>query len=111
MIDHELAAKKFTSECTPSYVATIRHFINDHIVGRLAHSRKHREAYDASIIDNTSKVTENQLQTFLQLCWVKYVKARIEPGTPVFTIRGGPDPYLPYSSRFDCWRCWRSVYW
>lgn len=26
-------------------------------------------------------MTEGQLQTFLQLCWVKYVKARIEPST------------------------------
>lgn len=35
---------------------------------------------DVAIVDNTSKVTEDQLRTFLQLCWVKYVKARIEPG-------------------------------
>jgi hypothetical protein len=31
-------------------------------------------------MDNKSKVTEAQLKTFLDLCWVKYVKARIEPG-------------------------------
>lgn len=41
------------------------------------------EAADKAFVDNTSKVTEDQLKTFLQLCWVKYVKARIEPGTPV----------------------------
>lgn len=32
------------------------------------------------IVDNISKVTEIQLRNFLHLCWVKYVKARIEPG-------------------------------
>jgi DNA-directed RNA polymerase III subunit RPC1 len=37
-------------------------------------------AADKAIVDNKSKVTESQLRTFLQLCWVKYVKARIEPG-------------------------------
>lgn len=37
-------------------------------------------AADKAIVDNKSKVTESQLKTFLQLCWVKYVKARIEPG-------------------------------
>jgi len=37
-------------------------------------------AADKVLIDNTSKVTECQLRNFLDLCWVKYVKARIEPG-------------------------------
>lgn len=35
---------------------------------------------DRMIVDNISKVTEYQLRNFLHLCWVKYVKARIEPG-------------------------------
>lgn len=37
-------------------------------------------AADVAIVNNKSKVTESQLKTFLALCWVKYVKARIEPG-------------------------------
>lgn len=37
---------------------------------------------DKAVVDNTIKVTDDQLRTFLQLCWVKYVKARIEPGIP-----------------------------
>jgi DNA-directed RNA polymerase III subunit RPC1 len=108
-MDRELAAKKFISECTPSYIATIQEFINDHIVRRLARSlkRHHRQsnithitpvilgAADKAVADNTSKVTEDQLQTFLQLCWVKYVKARIEPGTAVYTIPGASVPHLP----------------
>lgn len=35
---------------------------------------------DKVIVDNISKVTKYQLLNFLHLCWVKYVKARIEPG-------------------------------
>jgi len=35
---------------------------------------------DKALVDNNSKVTESQLRDFLDLCWVKYVKARIEPG-------------------------------
>ena len=44
-------------------------------------------AADKAIVNNTSKVTEVQLRTFLELCWVKYVKARIEPSTFYFKLR------------------------
>jgi len=35
---------------------------------------------DKVAVDNKVKVTEAQLRKFLELCWSKYVKARIEPG-------------------------------
>ena len=35
---------------------------------------------DKAIVDNKAKVTEEQLVTFLNICWTKYVKAKIEPG-------------------------------
>lgn len=35
------------SECTLSYVATIREFIIDHVAGKLAQLRKGRGMYDA----------------------------------------------------------------
>ena len=40
------------------------------------------KAADKAVVDNTIKVTDDQLRVFLHLCWVKYVKARIEPGIP-----------------------------
>ena len=40
------------------------------------------KAADKAVVDNTIKVTNDQLRAFLHLCWVKYVKARIEPGIP-----------------------------
>ena len=36
---------------------------------------------DKAIVDNKVKVTDQQLKTFLDICWKKYVKAKIEPGT------------------------------
>jgi DNA-directed RNA polymerase III subunit RPC1 len=31
-------------------------------------------------VENRAKVTESQLREFLQMCWIKFVKAKIEPG-------------------------------
>ena len=41
-----------------------------------------------TVIDNTARVTEGQLQNFLAACRAKFVKAKIEPGalyTSLFT--------------------------
>jgi hypothetical protein len=37
-------------------------------------------ASDKAIVDNKAKVTKEQLLVFLNICWIKYVKAKIEPG-------------------------------
>lgn len=41
---------------------------------------------DKAIVDNKAKVTEDQLRTFLDICWTKYVKAKIEPGSTVGAV-------------------------
>ena len=41
---------------------------------------------DRTVVDNTSKVTEEQLKMFLDICWTKYVKAKIEPGSTVGAV-------------------------
>ncbi len=46
---------------------------------------------DKAIVRNKSKVTESQIRTFLELCWSKYARAKIEPGmyrcrTPVIGL-------------------------
>lgn len=38
------------------------------------------------VVDNKAKVTEAQLREFLNVCWVKYVKAKIEPGSTVGAV-------------------------
>lgn len=35
---------------------------------------------EIAIVNNKTKVSESQLRRFLELCWIKYVKAKIEPG-------------------------------
>lgn len=46
-MNHELSTLKFTSECTPAYIATIRTFIADGIVNRLARVRKAHGMFEA----------------------------------------------------------------
>ena len=47
VMDCELATPKFTNECTPSYVSTIRDFIADGIVNHLAKIRKAHGMFEA----------------------------------------------------------------
>jgi hypothetical protein len=44
-------------------------------------------ASDKAIVDNKAKVTKEQLSVFLNICWTKYVKAKIEPGWSFFSRR------------------------
>ncbi|KAK0206040.1 hypothetical protein DFS33DRAFT_552424 [Desarmillaria ectypa] len=108
IVNTQLNSTKFTSECTMAYLATIRAFILDHVVLRQVEVRKSRGMFEAlerheewdehtdlsfgasdadkAIVLNKSKVTELQLRTFLELCWSKYAKARIEPGSTVGAV-------------------------
>ncbi|KAI6094479.1 hypothetical protein EDD17DRAFT_1892208 [Pisolithus thermaeus] len=82
-------------------IATIRGFITDDVIHRSAKMRKAHGMFEAlerfeerdsntdlsmgataagkKLVDNVKRVTEVQLLCFLHSCWVKYVKARIEP--------------------------------
>ncbi|KAF8516014.1 hypothetical protein BU17DRAFT_76736 [Hysterangium stoloniferum] len=106
--DRELTKPKFMKECTPAYIGTVRAFIVDRIAHRLASVRRARGMFDAlereaewdedtdlsmgasradmAAVENAAKVTEDQLRRFLELCWVKYVKAKIEPGSTVGAV-------------------------
>lgn len=46
-VDRELAKKKFTTECTPAYLATLRGYIADNIARRLAEIRKNHGMFEA----------------------------------------------------------------
>lgn len=120
-----MAQRRFTTECTAAYLATVRGFVHEHIVQKLAQIRKSRGMFEAleredewdeetdlsmgasgkltrpfsiltnanmcavadkAIVDNKAKVTEDQLRTFLNICWTKYVKAKIEPGSTVGAV-------------------------
>ncbi|KAK7467362.1 DNA-directed RNA polymerase III subunit C1 (rpo31) [Stygiomarasmius scandens] len=108
LVDKELGTHRYTTECTSAYLSLIRSFIVEHAVNRLAKVRKQHGMYDALersddwdvdtdlsfgaseadkvAVDNKVKVTEAQLRKFLELCWSKYVKARIEPGSTVGAV-------------------------
>ena len=47
IVEKQLTSHQFMSECTPSYLTTIRKFISDHVAGKLAQLRKGRGMYDA----------------------------------------------------------------
>lgn len=39
-----------------------------------------RSAAVQQVLDNANKVTENQLRTFLDICRIRYLRSKIEPG-------------------------------
>ncbi|KAG6874000.1 hypothetical protein C0995_007957 [Termitomyces sp. Mi166 len=108
VVDREMSAPRFVSECPAAYMATIRGFLIDNVVHKIVNARKSQGMFEAlereeewdeetdlsmgaseadkAVVDNKSKVTEAQLKTFLDLCWTKYVKARIEPGSTVGAV-------------------------
>ncbi|KAH9179794.1 beta and beta-prime subunits of DNA dependent RNA-polymerase [Lactarius sanguifluus] len=108
IVDRELSLPRFVAECTPAYIAAVRTFLNDHVTHRLATVRKSRGMFEAlersdewdedtdlsmgataadkAIVDNKAKVTEEQLLSFLNTCWTKYAKAKIEPGSTVGAV-------------------------
>lgn len=63
-----------------------------------------------AIVNNKTKITYSQIQAFLQLCWKKFIKAKIEPGW--LTI---PLISLILAHSFQCRNrrrsCWSSVDW
>ncbi|TIB84727.1 beta and beta-prime subunits of DNA dependent RNA-polymerase [Wallemia mellicola] len=107
-VDKELRTKRWMKECTPHYLSTIRNFIFSSITKKLADLRDAHGMFDAltksdewdeetdlnmgaadfekAIVDNKAKVTLPQLQEFLNICWQKYVKSKVEPGTTVGPI-------------------------
>lgn len=56
-------------------------------------------------LDNANKVTREQIEEFLEICRVKYLRAKIEPGQ-LIEQRLGCD--LMY--RFDRRSCWSAIY-
>jgi DNA-directed RNA polymerase III subunit RPC1 len=47
IVDRELSLPRFVTECTPAYISTIRTFLNEHVVHRLAIVRKSRGMFEA----------------------------------------------------------------
>ena len=46
-VDRELATRKYTSECTAAYLATIRSFISENLAQKLGEVRKRHGMFEA----------------------------------------------------------------
>ncbi|CCO37688.1 DNA-directed RNA polymerase III subunit C1 [Rhizoctonia solani AG-1 IB] len=108
IIKAELSSPRFQNECTPAYIQSIETFLRTSVVDKMAVCRDQHGMFDAIerseewdddtdlslgaadyekvIVDNMTKVTESQLRKFLDICWTKYAKARIEPGSTVGAV-------------------------
>lgn len=66
------------SECHGKARRMFRRFVSF----QCRYSSLHRSIVDQiAIVNNKTKVSTEQIRAFLQLCWSKYVKAKVEPGS------------------------------
>ncbi|KAK9768440.1 DNA-directed RNA polymerase III subunit C1 (rpo31) [Basidiobolus ranarum] len=99
----ELKKPAFTKVCNSAFLESVETFIREYIVEKLAEVRRKngmKEALDEpksskadidknidpsirKMINNKLTVTEPQLKAFLDVCLLKYMKAKIEPGSAV----------------------------
>ncbi|GAA6004779.1 hypothetical protein JCM11491_002226 [Sporobolomyces phaffii] len=104
-VEDTLATPYFVNACSVPFLDEVRGYVQTEIVEKAA---SYREMYglapaldqienfdeanngataeQLAIVNNKTKVTSAQIDEFLQLCWTKYVKAKIEPGTAVGAI-------------------------
>nr|WPS94681.1 DNA-directed RNA polymerase III subunit RPC1 [Naematelia aurantialba] len=94
-------------KCHEKYREDTYNFIKKHIVDKMATQRAQRNvakgdvpAHSAAsrkkllasdvaiqrVLDNANKVTLSQIETFLAICRVKYLRAKIEPGSTVGAV-------------------------
>ncbi|EAU80581.1 DNA-directed RNA polymerase III largest subunit [Coprinopsis cinerea okayama7 len=108
IVETTLASPRFTQSCLPAYCDAVRDFIVKKVASRVASVRAKHDMFDAlekpeewdeemdltlgaseackRVVDNKAKVTESHLRIFLDICWERYVKARIEPGSTVGAV-------------------------
>ncbi|KLO17495.1 beta and beta-prime subunits of DNA dependent RNA-polymerase [Schizopora paradoxa] len=108
LTDKEFSSPKFISECSETYLTTVRKFVLETIATPMAEEREFYKMFGAReredewdeetdfsmgasdaekmAVDNKLKVTEEQLRIFLEICRVKYLKAKIEPGSTVGAV-------------------------
>ncbi|CAG8437968.1 16808_t:CDS:10 [Acaulospora morrowiae] len=102
-----LEGEKFRKSCTSSYIGSLNNFIQKELVEKLASIRDSYSLMRAdekpideygdvdfdyalsssgslkNIVNQKLMITESQLLKFLDTCWHKFMRAKIEPGTAV----------------------------
>lgn len=108
LVDHVLAETRFGQLCTSKYIEQVREFCHVQVAEHVANVREAYGMYPAlvrdgdwdtdtdltlgadeaqqAIVHNKASVTEAALRTFLDLCWTKYMRAKIEPGSAVGAV-------------------------
>ncbi|KAK4700233.1 DNA-directed RNA polymerase III subunit RPC1, partial [Phenoliferia sp. Uapishka_3] len=105
LVEQIFATPYFVNACSVRFLDEVRDFLDTTVIQPAA---KYREAYgmpaalealgpdvernglatmeQEAVVNNKTKVSEAQIRSFLQLCWTKFVKAKVEPGTAVGAI-------------------------
>ena len=108
LVHRELDAPRFQRVCTAKYIEQVRAFCHDELAAHVARMREAYGMYPAlerdgdwdadtdlslgadaaqqSIVANKARITEAILCEFLQQCWEKYMRAKIEPGSAVGAV-------------------------
>ena len=108
VIDRELNSQRFVSLCTEKYREQVSAFLQKAVVEKAAAIREafgmwpaleRNEEWDEdtdlsmgadaaqhAAVNNITKIKEAALLEFLNECWVKYMKARVEPGSAVGAV-------------------------
>lgn len=106
--ERELTSAEFLQECTPHYLDTVRSWIYENLAKQAADMREIYGLYPALVreggwdaetdltlgagfeeqaaLQNKASTTIEQLMTFLKICWIKYVKSKIEPASTVGAV-------------------------
>ena len=107
LVDRELASPRFTKETTEMYRQQVREFMMQ-VADKAAQIREAHGLFGAeerndewdddtdltmgagadaiAVVDNKTKINEAAIREFMQLCWVKYMRAKVEPGTAVGAV-------------------------
>ena len=105
LVDRTFATPRYSVACSAEFLADVRAYIKTELVDT---ATKIRTAYgmpaataklgagvsrigtatfeQLAVVNNKTKISKDQIVRFLELCWIKYVKAKIEPGTAVGAI-------------------------
>ena len=108
LCDQMLAEDRFRRVCTGKYIEQVRNFVHKEIAQTVAHVREAYGMYPAltcdgdwdadtdlslgadsaqhAVVENKARVSEAIVREFLNQCYEKYMRAKIEPGSAVGAV-------------------------
>ncbi|TPX69397.1 DNA-directed RNA polymerase [Spizellomyces sp. 'palustris'] len=100
LAESELTSPRLTKACSGEYLNSLRKFIRSEVVEKLGRVREERglpsllernESYRIPQSEEMAKglrmsLTREQLKAFFDICYLKYMRAMIEPGTAVGAV-------------------------